>query len=253
MATIVCFRTGDVKPVGSIEYRIYEVVDGQQRLTTLILLLKAIQKALAEGDEKNDISKILVKGDGNLLLLQTNNTNQRLLNSYLKDGKEPAKDQIQTQADRNLRQAIQDCEAFLLKWKNDGRDLVSLLRLLRNRIGFVAYDTDDSNIVYSVFEVLNSRGLAVDWLDKSKNALMGQAYELSKSPAAGAAKIEELHSLWGKLYERLSLTPVSGQEVLRVAATIRLGDEAGKPVRAEAALEKFREYCGNPEKTVTVS
>ena len=79
MATIVCFRTHDVKSVGSIEYRTYDIVDGQQRLTTLILIMKAIQKRLDEGEEKTDISKILVKGDGNLLLLQTNNSNQRLL------------------------------------------------------------------------------------------------------------------------------------------------------------------------------
>jgi hypothetical protein len=82
---------------------------------------------------------------------------------------------------------------------------------------------------------------------------MGRAFELSKSADAGAAKIDELHALWGKTYERLALEPVSGQEVLRVSATIRLGDEAGKPLKAEKALSKFREYCNDAEKTVTVS
>src|SRR5260370_13548922 len=167
------------------------MVDCQQRLTALILLLKAIQKALEEGDEKKDISKILVKGDGNLLLLQTNNANQRLLNDYLKEGKEPEKHQIQTEADRNLKQAIQDCERFVLKWMETGQEVVSLLRLLRNRLGFVSYDHDDNKIVYSHFQVLNSLGLVVDWLDKSKSALMGQAYELSKTPQAGADEIAE--------------------------------------------------------------
>ena len=253
MATVVCFRTSEVKSVGSLEYRTYDIVDGQQRLTTLILIMKAIQKRLDEGDDKTEISKILVKGDGNLLLLQTNNMNQRLLNDYLKNGKLPAKDQIQTYADRNLKDAIHDCERFVREWVDKAGDLLGLLRLLRNRLGFVVYDTDDNKIVYSVFEVLNSRGLDVDWLDKSKSALMGQAFELSKSADAGAAKISELHALWGKIYERLALHPVSGQEVVRVAATIRLGDEAGKPVKAETALRSFRDYCDEPEKTVTVS
>lgn len=96
-------------------------------------------------------------------------------------------------------------------------------------------------------------GWAVDWLDKSKSALMGRAFELSKSAEAGAAKVEELHALWGKTYERLAMEPVPGHKVLRVAATIRLGDEAGKPLKAERALKKFREYCDDPEKTVTAS
>jgi hypothetical protein len=253
MATIVCFRTRDVKSFGSLEYRMYDIVDGQQRLTTLILIMKAIQKRLDEGDEKKDISKVLVKGDGNLLLLQTNNANQRLFNDYMKSGKIPSRDQIKTFADRNLREAIQDCERFVNEWIKSERDLLALLRLLRNRLGFVVYDTDDNTIVYSVFEVLNSRGLEVDWLDKSKSVLMGRAFELSKNAQVAAAKIEELNALWGKIYERLALEPVPGQEVLRVAATIRLGDEAGKPLKAETALSKFRDFCDEVEKTATVS
>jgi hypothetical protein len=109
-----------------------------------------------------DISKILVKGDGNLLLLQTNNANQRLFNDYLKNGKLPSRDQIKTYADRNLRDVIQDCERFVSEWLEEGKDLMALLRLLRNRLGFVVYDTDDNTIVYSVFEVLNSRGLRMN-------------------------------------------------------------------------------------------
>jgi hypothetical protein len=253
MATIVCFRTRDIKSFGSLEYRMYDIVDGQQRLTTLILIMKAIQKQLEEGEEKKDISKILVKGDGNLLLLQTNNANQRLFNDYLKSGKLPSRDQIKTYADRNLRDAFQDCERFVSEWIEEGKDLMALLRLLRNRLGFVVYDTDDNTIAYSVFEVLNSRGLEVDWLDKSKSALMGRAFELSKSTAAATAKIEELNALWGKIYERLALEPVAGHEVLRVAATIRLGDEASKPLKAETALKMFREFCNEAEKTTTVS
>ena len=51
MATIVCHRTSETKDVGAVQYRIYDVVDGQQRLTTLILLLKSIELALPEASE----------------------------------------------------------------------------------------------------------------------------------------------------------------------------------------------------------
>ena len=42
--------------------------------------------------------------------------------------------------------------------------LERLLLLLRNRLGFVVYDTEDRKMVYSVFEVLNSRGTPVSCL-----------------------------------------------------------------------------------------
>lgn len=50
LATIVCLNKRDqYKNVGTDEYRKYEVVDGQQRLTTLIILLKSISKSLSHG------------------------------------------------------------------------------------------------------------------------------------------------------------------------------------------------------------
>jgi uncharacterized protein with ParB-like and HNH nuclease domain len=67
MATIVCHRTAETKDVGAVQYRIYDVVDGQQRLTTLILLLKSIELALPEAPEdRKDLAKTLVKRDGNV-------------------------------------------------------------------------------------------------------------------------------------------------------------------------------------------
>jgi uncharacterized protein with ParB-like and HNH nuclease domain len=74
MATIVGLRRNK-KTIAADEYVGVEVVDGQQRLTTLIILLKALAKALRKSDDKyaGEIDSLLVKGDDlSLLLLQTN-------------------------------------------------------------------------------------------------------------------------------------------------------------------------------------
>jgi uncharacterized protein with ParB-like and HNH nuclease domain len=65
MATVVCHKTDETKNIGMVQYRVYDVVDGQQRLTTLILLIKSIEMALPETSEsRKDLAKTLVKSDG---------------------------------------------------------------------------------------------------------------------------------------------------------------------------------------------
>jgi hypothetical protein len=254
MATVVCLRTKEVKAVGASEYGLYDIVDGQQRLTTLILILKCIELALgSDAPASIDLKKMLVKGDENLILLQTNNANEHIFSAFLRDGREPTKSDLRTDADRNLAAAIRDCKRFVEEWIEDNGDGLSLLRLVQNRLGFVIFDTEDSRIVYSIFEVLNSRGLAVDWLDKCKSVLMGRAFELAKSTTAADAAIGGLQNLWGNIYTEISKKAVPGDQVLRVAATLQFGPTRGKPVPADDALEQFRDECKTPQKPQQIS
>ena len=83
MATVVGLAREKVTIIAD-QYTIVDVVDGQQRLTTLIILLKAVQKALNKQDKTEaklwgELNDLLIKQDKNcLLLLQTNHD----LNSY---------------------------------------------------------------------------------------------------------------------------------------------------------------------------
>jgi hypothetical protein len=254
MATIVCHRTLEVKESGTTEYRLHDIVDGQQRLTTLIIILKCIQLSLAEESrEYKQLGELFVKQDGNLLLLQTNNANQHIFNTFLRDGTKPQKGELRTHADRNLTDAIRECEEFIAEWKRQRGDELSLLRLIKNRLGFVVFDTEDSRIVYKVFEVLNSRGLAVDWLDKCKSVLMGRAFELAKSPTVARSSIESLHALWGNIYNEIATVSLKGEEIVRVFATLRYGPSRGKPQPPDESLENIRAECTTREKPRQVS
>jgi hypothetical protein len=249
MATLVCHRTREVEPSGAAAYRVFDLVDGQQRLTTLVLILKSIELSLPEdAAERAELAQVIVKPDGNLVLLQANNANERLFNAYLRDGRHPAKQDIRTHADRNLWDAVRECGAFVDEWRARHGELATLRRLVLNRLGFVVYETAECRVVYGLFEVLNSRGLEVDWLDKCKSILMGRAFDLAGSAVVAEAAIQALQNIWGDIYRQIAQARVPGQEIVRVAATLAYGEAKGKPRSADESLELISADCDHLDK-----
>lgn len=107
MSTVVCLQTREKEEVGADEFGIFHVVDGQQRLITLIILLKALAKKLSLGSdleqkESSKLSELLVKENGRLILLQTNHDSKRLFRNYLEKGEIPSEENVETLADRNM-------------------------------------------------------------------------------------------------------------------------------------------------------
>ena len=245
MATIVCLKTKDKEKVGSNTFYVYDIVDGQQRLTTLVILLKAISLKLRNDeqlDEAKELDKLLVKDDGRLIILQNNHDNRLILRDYLKNGNEPQADSIQTVADKNIFQAIKDCEKFI----NCHSNVVDLLALVKNYLYFIFQSLEDKGAVYTIFEVLNSRGLDVDWLDKCKSLLMGLLYEYASSPENNdlfSQHLNELHSYWSDIYREIGLQNIPGHEIIRFAATLKEESGAGRPLSAEDTLEFFKNDC----------
>lgn len=251
MSTIVCLQSGEVEGIGSDEFKVFEIVDGQQRLTTLIILLRAIAKQLdpenrQERKEKEKLDELLVKDDRRLILLQTNHDSKMLFRNYLETGDYSHENSVETLAEKNLVKAFKECEKFTNDWNNGPLDL---LGIVKNRLDFIFYVLKDRSSVYTIFEVLNSRGLAVDWLDKCKSMLMGVAYE-NLPVEAQAEQIQEIHSLWARIYRIIGLKTVPGDEILRFAATLRHPNLQSKILTSEKSMQFFREYCEQDPKRV---
>jgi len=250
MATIVCLRKGS-KKIGTDEFDDLYIVDGQQRLTTLILLLNAIKLALEKCDQnrvKDDlrkISELLVKGNSdNLILLQTNHDSSHYFNNFIHKGTTPSLDQGKTLADRELLKAIHECKNFLKDWRIDDEKLLNLYACIKNQLFFVLYEITEEKLVYSVFEVLNSRGIPVSWLDRLKCILMGAAYELPKSREQ---LIPELKNIWRDIYTAIGLHQGLSSESLRFAATLYKDVQPSKPLSETDAVSEFRDKAVNAQ------
>jgi uncharacterized protein with ParB-like and HNH nuclease domain len=299
--------------IGGKDYLQCDVVDGQQRLTTLIILLKCIQLELADllkqleriqleladllkqleladllkGDvdsqnlddimadiklAEEDLKKTLIKPKGQLLLLQLNNPTQYIFEQFIKEGKVDKND-LKTQADRKLASAIKECKAFVNNWQkgsgnpaqsliekgsgNPAQSLIDLLRLINNRrdllrlinnrLGFVVYETVDERTVHTIFESLNSRGRPVDPLDKTKTVIMRAVYQSGEPKHVIDNQIQSLQKPWAQIYKEMGEKGLPGEQILRVAATLKFGPEKGKPLSTAKALKRINEQISkNP-------
>lgn len=169
MATIVgLIRRKEMRQIVADQFSVVEIVDGQQRLTTLIILLKAIQKALEPSDKNEkrlggELAKLLVKDDEHtLLLLQTNHDTSHIFADYIRDGKIP--DAVAaTSADQNIVDAIAECEAFVTHWKSSVGSLVELISIIRHRLSAVFHIVDDEGLVYRVYASPRQSDDAATW------------------------------------------------------------------------------------------
>lgn len=249
MATVVGLRRGTQK-IAVNQYAEIDIVDGQQRVTTLILLLKSIAKIIAPSEEKikRDIEEALVKPDSaSLLLLQTNHDTSRHFANYLLYGTSKPAGSAETIADRELLKAIEECEEFAREWQQQGR-LNDLVALLRNRLEFIFHETPDEALVYTVFEVLNSRGLPVSHVDRLKSVLMATVFETASGNQETLLK--DVHSLWSDIYRCVGLRQGLNNEALRSAATLRETNRPNRPLSPQAAVNTLHGQSTGPAEVI---
>ncbi len=243
MATVVGLQRGK-KTIRTKAHDIIEIVDGQQRITTLVILLKSISRVLNRSDEDqdkiaNDLESLLVKDDKTtLLLLQTNHNSSNHFANYIRKGTHESPDNATTLSDKELLSCIEECENFVSDWSKKGDSMVDLVSLLKNRLTFLFHKINGESLVYTVFEVLNSRGLLVPWFDRLKSIFMAIIFESSGDNKD--EPINEVHNLWSQIYDIVGKRIGLSAESLRFVATLDSDNCPSKPLSEEQATDHFR-------------
>lgn len=255
MSTVVILIRKE-RLINTIAYKEVDVVDGQQRITTLIILYKALADALSDPISKKEgelpgtinepiqdssgkevaelLNKTLVISD-NATLLLTNHDEKNYFKNYIRTGDVGDSRDVGTRANRDLLDAISECKTVVANWKQKGYKLIDLVTHIKNQLKFVLHTVEDEKLVYSVFEVLNSRGLSVSWLDQFKSRLMDIVFNDEKSPSRDKA-VDELHVSWSRIYEVIGLRRTVDTDLLSFVATLKMKFPYKKLIDKDALL-----------------
>ena len=213
--TVVLHRRAErteLEDEGGNTYAHVDIVDGQQRLTTIVLLLDAIQKTLQDPDAaavplaRGIRSNYIAATDPNGLPIQKltlNRDTKDYFRSYILDGNHAF--QAANAAHVRLREAQSQIQEYLdqhIKAK-EGTEKSDWLRELQakvtKRLGFTLFMVDDEAEVGVIFEVMNDRGKLLTDLEKVKNYLLyvGSAVGFD-NPIA-----DEVNEAWSQIFGQL--------------------------------------------------
>jgi hypothetical protein len=189
-----------------------ELVDGQQRMTTLSILLVAVYKtlkALPEIDldlqlELRNLKHRLVlkkKADHPRLIPQVQNSNQLdyfdvLRQAGLLEDTEPAPYSGTRRVVKAYRHFLQRIEQYAASTDDMTQGLLTLLEKV-NTATLVKIEVGSHSDAYILFESLNNRGIPLTAIDLIKNKL------LAKLEAQEPGSIDKQYNSWKKVIEAL--------------------------------------------------
>lgn len=180
-----------------------EVVDGQQRLTTLTILVSAI-RSLANPERRPFLSKVMYQegdpyiGNADTFRLTLRDRDAEFFREYVQRDEGLQKLENLTDALSDSQQNIRD-NTLHLKEKLQALDedkREALAQFVLTRCYLVAVSTPDLDSAYRIFSVLNNRGLELSHADILKAEVIGAVPETDRSNYAD--KWEEIEEDLGR-------------------------------------------------------
>ena len=181
--TILLKDTGKLIKEGLEPFDTYEIIDGQQRITTILILIKEIVNQLRTFNDAS-LSRLLGKIEEDYLRYESiykltlQGDDQSFFKQYIINNQEESIDTL-----TNSQKRLKDAKLFFRdKLENLNLDLKTyrefLLALKQkiNDLEIILYDVDNDSDAVLIFETVNDRGKSLTNLEKTKSFLMHMVY-----------------------------------------------------------------------------
>lgn len=196
------------------DYEFVDVVDGQQRLTTIILFMKvAIEKLEKTGSgliSKKTRQRFVYDGECYKLELE-NEDNSYLHSRILGSGKVASDEAVETPSQKRLRGALRFFEKHLSKMDKDRLENIYTVLIQSDLIIYVVDQISDAT---QIFELLNDRGRKLTNLEGVKSFLMYRVGCLALK-GKGEQAITEIQDHFAAIYRYVEKYELNENDVLR--------------------------------------
>ena len=196
----------------------FKIIDGQQRITTICILILAVinylKKIQCSEDEKKlneqRANALLTAYIGNIDMITLTSVNKLVLNrnnnhfykTYLSSLQEAPKRGLNA-SERLMKNAFDTFSSYLKEQYKNAEELISFVENIVNNLFFTVITVTDELNAFKVFETLNARGVQLSSSDLLKNYLFSVANEQHQT------KLDELKDLWAEVSDILKETQVS--------------------------------------------
>lgn len=159
----------------------YHIVDGQQRLTTLVIFFKCISLFADREDKESIGTKYLKRGDiGNdQFVLKLNLDTNKFFEKVILSDRNLENCPITLESHERLLNAHDLIHKWLTQKTSSGVLITQILNVLEERLGFLVYSPVEDAETGIMFEVINNRGKQLSELEKVKNYLIYCSIKLS--------------------------------------------------------------------------
>ncbi len=185
------------------EFREYEILDGQQRLTTLCMMMAVIRDLIKKPQYKYTLSQMIYQEENELLKVPSRNrikyNTRDKVKDFVKDyiianGSTRKRDLVNYHEDTNISVSNMAKAISTMHTIFDNKEnLEAFAVFLLNNVLFIYVSTDNTEDAFRLFTILNDRGIPLSNADILKSINIGEI---------GEEDLDEYSKHWEYLEEK---------------------------------------------------